>query len=82
MASPLTIDGALLDFHADHAAHGAPVEVFTVPMAGATAPVTLAGTITPAVAEFLGASRPCRRCSPGALIIGVGSDHGHARRNI
>ena len=30
-ASPLTVDGALLDFHAVTAARGVPVEVFTVP---------------------------------------------------
>ena len=44
-ASPLRIDGPLLDFHAATARRGAPVEVYTVPMAGATSPVTLAGTI-------------------------------------
>jgi trimethylamine:corrinoid methyltransferase-like protein len=35
-ASPLRIDGPLLDFHAVTAGRGAPVEVYTVPMAGAT----------------------------------------------
>ncbi|MFA4966558.1 MAG: trimethylamine methyltransferase family protein, partial [Thermoleophilia bacterium] len=39
VASPLKIDGELLDFHAATAARGVPVEVYTVPMAGATSPV-------------------------------------------
>jgi trimethylamine--corrinoid protein Co-methyltransferase len=68
-ASPLTVDGALLDFHATTAARGVPVEVFTVPMAGATAPVTVAGTITQAVAEFLGVATAMQALAPGARLV-------------
>ncbi len=68
-ASPLQVDGALLDFHAELAAHGVPVEVYTVPMAGATAPVTVASTITLAVAEFLGVATALQTLAPGARLL-------------
>ncbi len=68
-ASPLQVDGPKLDFHAAMAAHGVPVEVFTVPMAGATAPVTLAGTITLALAEFLGVATAIQALAPGARLL-------------
>jgi trimethylamine--corrinoid protein Co-methyltransferase len=71
-ASPLRIDGARLDFHAVTAAAGVPVEVYTVPMAGATAPVTVAGTITQGLAEFLAVTTALQALAPGArLIMGV-----------
>ncbi len=68
-ASPLRVDGALLDFHAQTAAHGAPVEVYTVPMAGATAPVTVAGTIVQALAEVFGVIAALQAMAPGARVI-------------
>lgn len=68
-ASPFQVDGPALDFHAATAARGVPVEVYTVPMAGATSPVTLAGTITQAVAEFLGVAVALQTLSPGARLI-------------
>jgi trimethylamine--corrinoid protein Co-methyltransferase len=68
-ASPLQADGALLDFHADLAGHGVPVEVYTVPMAGATAPVTVAATVTLALAEFLGVATFMQTVSPGARLL-------------
>lgn len=72
VASPLRIDGALLDFHARIAERGAPIEVFTVPMAGATSPVTVAGTIVQGLAEFLAAATALQALAPGArLIMGV-----------
>ena len=40
-----------------------------MPMAGATAPVTLAGTITLAVAEFLGVATAMQTLTPGARLI-------------
>ena len=64
-ASPLQADGALLDFHAELAGHGVPLEVYTVPMAGATAPVTVVGTVTLAVAEFLGIATFMQTVAPG-----------------
>lgn len=68
-ASPLQADGPLLDFHAELAAAGVPVEVYTVPMAGATAPVTVAATITLAVAEFLGVATFMQTVTPGARLL-------------
>jgi trimethylamine--corrinoid protein Co-methyltransferase len=68
-ASPLQVDGQKLDFHAALAGYGVPIEVFTVPMAGATAPVTLAGTITLALAEFLGVATAIQAVSPGARLL-------------
>ena len=79
-ASPLRIDGPLLDFHAATARRGAPVEVYTVPMAGATSPVTLAGTIVQGLAEFLGVATALQAAGArrsrrhGRLRV----DHGHA----
>lgn len=68
-ASPLQVDGPALDFHATLAACGVPVEVFTVPMSGATAPVTMAGTITLALAEFLGVATAMQTLAPGARLL-------------
>jgi trimethylamine--corrinoid protein Co-methyltransferase len=68
-ASPLKVDGALLDFHATVAAHGVPVKVYTVPMAGATSPVTLAGTITQGIAELMGVTTALQTLAPGARLI-------------
>ena len=68
-ASPLTVDGAKLDFHCAVAAHGVPVQVYTVPMAGATAPVTVAGGITLSLAEFLGVATAIQSQVPGARLI-------------
>ncbi len=68
-ASPLRIDGALLDFHAVTAGRGAPVEVYTVPMAGATSPVTVAGTIAQGLAEFLAVVTALQALAPGARVV-------------
>ena len=68
-ASPLQVDGGGLDFHAAVAAHGVPVEVYTIPMSGATAPVTLAAGITLAVAEFLGVATAMQSLAPGARLL-------------
>jgi trimethylamine--corrinoid protein Co-methyltransferase len=68
-ASPLQIAGEKLDFHAAVAARGVPVEVYTVPLAGATAPVTVAGGITLSVAEFLGVATAIQTLAPGARLV-------------
>jgi trimethylamine--corrinoid protein Co-methyltransferase len=68
-ASPLRIDGPLLDFHAATARRGAPVEVYTVPMAGATSPVTPAGTIVQGLAEFLAVATALQALAPGARVV-------------
>ena len=46
--------------HAGLADYGTPIEIYTVPISGATAPVTLAGVVVQGLAELLGAARPCR----------------------
>jgi trimethylamine--corrinoid protein Co-methyltransferase len=74
-ASPLQVDGGALDFHAALAVHGVPIEVYTIPMSGATAPVTLASGITLAVAEFLGVATAMQSLAPGArLLFGASSN--------
>jgi trimethylamine--corrinoid protein Co-methyltransferase len=69
VASPLQIEGRLLDFHATMASIGAPVEVYTLPMTGGTGPITVAGTLTLGLAEFLGASAALQVLSPGARLV-------------
>jgi len=74
-ASPLQVDGGALDFHAAMAAQGVPIEVYTIPMSGATAPVTVAAGITQAVAEFLGVATAIQSLAPGArLVFGASSN--------
>jgi len=51
------------------AVHGVPIEVYTIPMSGATAPVTLAAGITLAVAEFLGVATAMQSLAPGARLL-------------
>jgi trimethylamine--corrinoid protein Co-methyltransferase len=68
-ASPLRVDGPLLDFHATTARHGAPVELFALPMAGATGPVTVAGTLVQGLAEVLGLVAALQALAPGARVV-------------
>jgi trimethylamine--corrinoid protein Co-methyltransferase len=57
------------------AAGGVPIEVYTIPMSGATAPVTMAAGITQAVAEFLGVATAMQSMAPGArLVFGASSN--------
>jgi trimethylamine--corrinoid protein Co-methyltransferase len=69
VASPLQIDGRLLDVHAAGAALGAPVFVYTVPMAGGTSPITPAGTMVATLAEFLAAACALQALTPGARLV-------------
>ncbi len=72
--SPLAIDGALLDATIGVARHGAPILVYPMPIAGATSPVTVAGTVVMNVAEFLGIATVIELAAPGApLIMGAGT---------
>jgi trimethylamine--corrinoid protein Co-methyltransferase len=68
-ASPLQVDGGVLDFHAAMAVHGVPIEVYTIPLSGATAPVTIAGGVTQALAEFMGVATAMQSLAPGARMI-------------
>jgi trimethylamine--corrinoid protein Co-methyltransferase len=67
--APLDVNGALLDVTVRFAALGAPVWVYSMPIAGATAPVTLAGTLALVWAEILGTITAIQSISPGAAVI-------------
>lgn len=69
VASPLQIDGRLLDVHVRAAAFGAPVFVYSVTMAGATAPVTVAGAVAQTIAEVAGAAVAVALLAPGAKVV-------------
>jgi trimethylamine--corrinoid protein Co-methyltransferase len=68
-ASPLQVDGEILDVHLATAAWGAPLFVYTMAIAGATAPVTLAGTIVQGLAEFMGVTAIVQTLVPGAPVV-------------
>jgi len=68
-ASPLQVDGATLDVHVALARHGVPVKVYSMAIAGATAPVTPAGTVVQGVAEFLGVATALQIAAPGARLV-------------
>ena len=69
IASPLQVDGGALDVHLALAPRGVPVEVYSMTIAGATSPVTLAGTVVQAVAEFLGVATAFQVAAPGARLV-------------
>jgi trimethylamine--corrinoid protein Co-methyltransferase len=72
-ASPLRAHGRLLDASTDLAVHGVPVVILPMPISGATAPITIAGTAAMNVAEFLGAATAVLVRAPEArLVMGIG----------
>jgi trimethylamine---corrinoid protein Co-methyltransferase len=68
-ASPLQVEGRVLDVHVALAAQGVPIEVYSMTIAGATSPVTLAGTVAQGVAEFLGIATALQVVAPGAKLV-------------
>jgi trimethylamine--corrinoid protein Co-methyltransferase len=68
-ASPLQVDGEILDVHLATASWGAPLCVYTMAIAGATGPVTPAGTLVQCIAEFLGVATAVQTVVPGAPVI-------------
>ena len=68
-ASPLQVDGGILDVHVALARHGVPVKVYSMAVSGATSPVTLAGTVVQGLAEFLGIATLLQVAAPGARPI-------------
>ena len=68
-ASPLQVDGDKLDVHVALAAHGVPIEVYSMTIAGATSPVTLAGTVVQGLAEFLGVATALQVAAPAAKLV-------------
>ncbi|MEE4275484.1 MAG: trimethylamine methyltransferase family protein [Thermoleophilia bacterium] len=69
VASPLRIEGRLLDIHAQAAAFGSPVFIYSVTLSGATAPVTPAGTVAQTLAEVLGGAVAVALLAPGAKVV-------------
>lgn len=67
--SPLSIDEHTLEVLDFFAARGVPVTCATAPIAGATAPVTLAGTLVQMHAEELAAIAVVQCLHPGAKIL-------------
>ncbi|MCF7890309.1 trimethylamine methyltransferase family protein [Candidatus Bipolaricaulota bacterium] len=67
--SPLKYDKDSFDVLSSAGKHGIPVEMATMPMAGASSPITMAGTITLAHAELLTAIVLSQLANPGAPII-------------
>jgi trimethylamine--corrinoid protein Co-methyltransferase len=68
-ASPFSAHSELLDACTDLAARGIPVLVLPMPIAGGTAPLTVAATATMNVAEFLGAATAMQLRASGAPLI-------------
>ena len=67
--SPLTYDQLQTQEIVGGARNGIPVSISSGPMAGASSPVTLAGTMTMANAEFLSGLVISQVASPGAPVI-------------
>lgn len=73
-SSPLKVGGSLLDATVAMARHHVPILVYPMPIAGATAPVTVAGTVTLNIAEFLGVAAAIALAAPGVpLMMGAGA---------
>jgi trimethylamine--corrinoid protein Co-methyltransferase len=67
--APLEVNGPLLDLTVEYASLGAPVWVYSMPISGATAPVTLAGTLALIWAEVLGTMTAIQCAVPGAPVV-------------
>ena len=67
--SPLEVHGGLLDVAVEFASLGAPIWVYSMPIAGATAPITLAGTLALLWAEVLGTITALQTAAPGARVL-------------
>ena len=68
-ASPLQVHPEMLDAATDLAAAGIPVVVMSMPIAGGTAPITVAGSVTVGVAEILGTVTAIQLRAPGAKLF-------------
>ena len=67
--SPLQLDGRQARTMIEGARQGVPLGISPGPIGGATGPVTMAGTLTQANAEFLGALTLCQSVQPGIPVI-------------
>jgi trimethylamine--corrinoid protein Co-methyltransferase len=68
-ASPLQVHPELLDASTDLAAAGLPIIVMSMPIAGGTAPITVAGSVTVGVAEILGTITAIKLRAPEAKLF-------------
>lgn len=72
-ASPMQSHGPMLDACIELGAQGIPIAVYSMPVSGGTAPVTVAGMVTLNTAEFLGIATAIELVAPGTpLIFGAG----------
>jgi len=69
LRAPLEVNAGLLDVSVEFARLGAPVWVYAMPIAGATSPVTAAGTLAQLWAEILGALTAVQTAVPGAPVV-------------
>ncbi len=67
--SPLEVDGRDVDVNAALATAGVPVNVYSMAIAGATSPVTLAGTVVQGLAEFLGIATALQVMAAAARLV-------------
>ncbi|MEJ2207485.1 MAG: trimethylamine methyltransferase family protein [Anaerolineae bacterium] len=67
--SPLMHDGPMTEACIELARLGVPIMIYPMPLAGGTAPVTLAGTVLLHNAEFLSGLVLCQLASPGTPVI-------------
>ena len=67
--APLEVNPRLLETTCELAAMGMPIWVYTMPMAGATAPVTVAGTLALMWAEILGIVTTVQAVAPGVGVL-------------
>ncbi len=67
--APLAVNGALLDVTCEFAALGSPVFAYTMPMSGATGPITVAGMLALMWAELLGMVTAVQAAAPGTAVI-------------
>ena len=72
--SPLGVGTPLLDLNVEVARRGGPILVYPMPIAGATAPITVAGAVVMNLAEFLGCATVIQLEAPGApVLMGAGT---------
>jgi len=67
--APLEVNAELIDVTCDLAAIGMPVWTYTMPIAGATSPVTIAGTLALMWAEILALITTIQANAPGTAIL-------------
>ena len=69
MVSPLTFDPGATEVLIEIVNRGMPVALSSAPMAGATSPITMAGTLTQLHAEELAGIVFCQLLKPGARVL-------------